>query len=125
MTTECDQDNIYHTHAQHQVAQTAMSKHFSKEIRTLDHPLVSLDNATLCTTLMLVTASDGNQLFLLVDHSWSGSFSFVFPSWYHIKAQEFVEYLLKYMQQAHGDAVYWWFTMDAMAEAKEMGWDDA
>jgi len=28
------------------------------------------------------------------------------------------------LQQAHSDVVYWWFTMDAVMEAKEMGWDD-
>ena len=124
-TTKCDCDDIDHARNQHQAAQSAMCKHFSTKIRALDHPLVSLDNATLRTTLMSVTASDGKRLFLLVDRSWSGSFSFVLPSRYRIKAQEFVEYLPKYLQQAHGDAVYRWFTTDAVAEAKEMGWDDA
>jgi len=124
-TTKCDCDDIDHAHTQHQAAQSAMSKHFSTKICALDHPLVSLNNATLRTTLILVTALDGKQLFLLVDCSWSGSFSFVFPSQYCIKAQEFIEYLPKYLQQAHGDAIYRWFTTDAVAEAKEMGWDDA
>jgi len=75
--------------------------------------------------LMAVKAPDRKNLILLVDCSWSGaSFSFVFPAKYHITVQEFVEYLPKYLQHAHGDAVFWWFTPDAIVEAKEMGWDD-
>ncbi len=84
-----------------------------------------MDNATLRTTLMAVKAPDGKNLILSVDRSWSGnSFSFVFPAKYRIQAQEFVEYLPKYLQHEHGDAVYRWFTPDAIAEAKEMGWDE-
>jgi len=93
---QSDRDDIDHARAQHQSAQKAMAKHFSTKIRSLDHPLVSMDNATLRTTLMAVKAPDGKNLLLSVDRSWSGnSFSFVFPSKYRIQAQEFIEYLPK------------------------------
>jgi len=91
-TPQSDRDDIDHARAQHQSAQKAMAKHFSTKIRVLDHPLVSMENATLRTTLMAVKASDGKNLFLSVDRSWSGnSFTFVYPAKYRIKAQEFVE----------------------------------
>jgi len=124
-TPQSDRDDINHAWIQHATAQKAMAKHFSTKIRSLDHPLVSLNNATLRTTLMAVKAPDGKHLILSVDRSWNGqSFSFVFPSKYRIKAQEFVEYLAKYLQHEHGDAVFRWFTPDAIAEAKDMGWDE-
>jgi len=124
-TPQSDRDDIAHARAQHQSAQKAMAKHYSTKIRSLDHPLVSLDNATLRTTLMAVKAPDGKHLLILVDRNWSGtSFTFVFPARYHLQAQEFVEYLLKFLQHEHGEAVFRWFTPDAIAEAKEMGWDE-
>jgi len=124
-TPQSDRNDINHTRAQHQSAQKAMAKHFSTKIRSLDHLLVSMDNVTLRTTLMAVKASDGKNLFLSVDRSWSGnSFSFVYPAKYRIQAQEFVEYLPKFLQHEHGNAVFHWFTPDAIVEAKEMGWDE-
>jgi len=48
----------------------------------------------------------------------------VFPTKYYLNAQEFVEYLAKYLQHKHGNAVFCWFTPDTIAEAKEMGWDE-
>jgi len=124
-TPQSDRDDIDHARAQHQAAQKAMVKHFSSKIRTLDHPLVSLGNAMLRTTLMAVKAPDGKNLLLSVDHSWNGEgFSFVFPARYRIKVQEFVEYLPKYLQHEHRDAVFRWFTVDAIEEAKDMGWDE-
>jgi len=124
-TPQSDRDDIDHARLQHETAQKAMAKHYSTKIRSLDHPLVSLNNATLRTTLMAVKASDGKHLLLSVDRSWNGqSFSFVFPAKYRIQAQEFVEYLAKYLQHEHGDAVFRWFTSDAITEAKEMGWDE-
>jgi len=102
-----------------------MVKLFSMKICSLDHPLVLMNNATLCTTLMAVKALDGKHLLLSVDHSWSGQgFSFIFSAKYCIKAQEFVEYLPKYLQHEHGDAIFCWFTLEAITKAKEMGWDD-
>jgi len=124
-TPQSDQDDIDHARAQHQSAQKAMAKHFSMKIRTLDHLLVLMDNAMLWMTLMAVKAPDRKNLFLLVNRSWSGnSFTFVYPEKYWIQAQEFVEYLPKYLQHKHGDAVFRWFTPDAITEAKEMGWDE-
>jgi len=48
----------------------------------------------------------------------------VFPAKYCIKAQEFVEYLAKYLHHEHGDVVFRWFMPDAITEVQEMGWDD-
>jgi len=62
-------DGIDHAHAQHEIAQKAMAKHFSMKICALDHPLVSMDNATLRTMLMAMKAPDGKPLLLSVDHS--------------------------------------------------------
>jgi len=74
---------------------------------------------------MAVKASDGKNSFLSVDRCWNGqSFLVVFPAKYQIQAQEFVEYAAKYLQHEHGEAVFRWFTSDAIAEAKEMGWDE-
>jgi len=101
-----------------------MAKHFLMKIHSLDQTLVLMDNATLWTTLMAVKAPDGKNLLFLVDCSWSeNSFSFVFPAKYHIKAQEFVKYLPKYMQHEHSNAAFCWFMPDAIVKAKEMGWD--
>jgi len=33
-----------------------------------------------------------------------------------------VEYLPKHLQHEHSNAVFCWFTLDAITEAKEMGW---
>jgi len=115
--------DIDHAQIQHEMVQKAMAKHFFMTIWSLDHPLVSLNNATFCSTLMVVKALDGKHLILSVDCSWNGQgFSFVFPAKYHLKAQEFMEYLAKYLQHKHGNAVFCWFT--PVAEAKEMGWDE-
>jgi len=71
---------------------------------------------------MVAKAPDGKHLILSVEHSQSGQgFLFVFPAKYCIKAQEFVEYLPKYLQHEHGAAILRWFTPEAIAEAKEMG----
>jgi len=124
-TPQSDQDDINHACAQHQLAQKAMVKHFLSKIWSLDHPLVSLENAMLQTMLMAVKALDGKHLLLLVDCSWNGGgFSFVFLARYQIKAQEFAKYLPKYLQHEHGDAVFCWFMPDAITEAKDMGWDE-
>jgi len=73
---------------------------------------------------MAVKALDGKHLLLSVNRNWSGnSFLLVFLVRYHIQAQEFVKYLLQYLQHEHGDAVFHWFMPDAIMEAKEMGWD--
>jgi len=102
-----------------------MAKNFLMKIHALDHPLVLMDNATLCTTLMATKAPDGKPLLLSVDHGWGGhGFSVVFLAKYRIKAQEFVEYLPKYLQHKHGEAVFQWFTLDAITKAREMGWDN-
>jgi len=102
-----------------------MAKHFLMKIQALDHPLVSMDNATLRMTLMATKAPDGKPLLLSMDCSWgSQGFSVVFPAKYRIKAQEFVEYLLKYLQHEHGEAVFHWFMPDAITKAREMGWDN-
>jgi len=120
-----DQDDINHAHLQHKMVQKVLAKYFLTKICSLDHLLVSLNNATFCMTLMAVKALDRKHLMLLVDCSWNGqSFSFVFPLKYHIQAQQFVEYLAKFLQYEHGDAVICWFTSDAIMEAKEMGWDE-
>jgi len=85
-----------------------------------DHPLVSMNNATLQATLMVAKAPDGKHLILLVDHSWNGQgFLLIFPAKYCVKAQEFVKYIPKYLQHEHGDAVSRWFTLEAIAEAKD------
>jgi len=124
-TPQSDRSDIDHACFQHEATQKMMAKHYSTKIRSLYHPLVSLDNATLHTTLMAVKASDGKNLFLSVDRCWNGqSFSVVFLVKYRIQAQEFVEYAAKYLQHKHGEAVFRWFTSDAIAEAKEMGWDE-
>jgi len=116
-TPQSNRDDINHARAQHQSAQKAMAKHFSTKIRSLDHPLVSMDDATLSTTLMAVKAPDRKHLLLLVDCNWSGTrFTFVFPARYRIQAQEFVEYLPKFLQHEHSEAVFHWFTPDAIVE---------
>ncbi len=124
---QSDQDDIHHARAQHQLAQLALCKHFSMKICSLDHPLASLDNATLHSLLMAVTASDGKKLFLSVeDPSWNGQgYNITFLVKYQIGTQDFVKYLPKYLQHAHGDAVFCWFTFDAIEEAKVMGWNKA
>jgi len=120
-TPQSDHDDINHACTQHQSAQKVMAKHFSTKICSLDHPLVLMDNATLWTTLMAVKALDGKHLLLLLDCNWSGtSFTFVFPVQSHIQVQEFVEYLPKFLQHEHSEAVFHWFTPDTIAEAKEM-----
>jgi len=66
------------------------------------------------------------KMFILVDPSWNGQgFNVTFPACYQIWAQDFIEYLPRYLQHAHGDAVFHWFTNDAMEEAKAMGWNEA
>ena len=88
--------------------------------------LASLNNATLRTTLMGVKAPDGKNLFLSVDPNWNGSgYTVVYPTMYNTSAHEFVEYMPKYLQHAHGDAVLRWFTADAVVEANNMTWDEA
>jgi len=92
----------------------------------LDRPLASLQNATLRSTLMAVKARDGKNLFLSVDPSWNGmGYTVTFPEKYCSQAQEFVEYMAKYLQHTHGDAVLHWFTLEAVLEANNMAWDDA
>jgi len=60
-TPQSDQDDIHHTHMQHQLTQSALHKHFLLKIWALDCPLASLNNATLHSTLMAVTAPDGKN----------------------------------------------------------------
>jgi len=99
-----------------------MSKHFSTKIHSLDHPLVSLDNTTLQTTICWLLLPMVCTCFFLLTRVGMAKASPLFFL-HAITSKEFVEYLPKYLQQAHGDAVYCWFTTDAVAEAKEMGWD--
>ncbi len=54
-TPQSDQDDIHHTHMQHQLTQSALHKHFLLKIWALDCPLPSLNNATLHSTLMAIT----------------------------------------------------------------------
>jgi len=46
-TPQSNRDNIDHARLQHETAQKAMAKHYSTKIGSLDHPLVSLNNAML------------------------------------------------------------------------------
>ncbi len=118
-------EDIHFARSQQQVAQNSMSKHFSSKIRALDRVLASLDNATLRTTLMAVKAFDGKNMFLSVDPCWNGQgYTVTFPAKYCDFAQEFVEYMPKYLQHAHGDAVFRWFQPEAVVEANNMDWDD-
>ena len=71
-TLSQEADDILFAQAQQKTAQSALSKHFTLKIRSLDRPLASLDNATLRTTIMAVAAPDGKHLFLSVDPSWNG-----------------------------------------------------
>jgi len=120
-----DADNIHFARSQHQTAQSALAKHFSLKIRALDRPLASLQNATLRSTLMAVKARDGKNLFLSVDSNWNGTgYIVTFPEKYSSHAQEFVEYMAKYLHHAHGNAVLHWFTPEAVLEANSMVWDD-
>jgi len=74
---------------------------------------------------MAVKARDGKNLFLSVDPSWNGTgYTITFPEKYSSYAQEFVEYMAKYLQHVHGDAVLPWFTLEAILEANSMVWDD-
>jgi len=77
---------------------------------------------------MVAIASDRKKLFLSMDPSWNGQgFNITLPARYQIKAQDFIEYLPKYLQHAHGDTVFsgspwmWW----KKPKAKAMGWNEA
>jgi len=100
-------------------------KTFSLKILSINCPLPSLNNVTLCTTLMAVTTLEGKKLFLLVDPTWNGQgFNISYPTIYAAQAHNFVEYLPAYLAHSHGTEVYHWFTPDAVAEAQAMGWDN-
>jgi len=102
----------------------SMSKSYSSKILSLDHPLSALANATLCTTIMAIMNLSGKKLFLSVDHNWNGQgFIFTYPTLYASQASNYVKYLPVYLAHSHNNAVYHWFTPDAVSKAQAMGWD--
>jgi len=75
--------------------------------------------------LIAVTTSKGKKLFLSVDPTWNGQgYKVSYPLIYATQAHDFVEYLLAYLAHYHSTEAYQWFTPNAIAEAKTMGWDD-
>jgi len=124
-TASCEKEDIKRAIARHTTVLQSISKTFSSKILSLNRPLLALNNTMLCTTLMAVTTSDGKKLFLSVDPTWNGQgFNISYPTIYAAQAHDYVEYLPAYLSHSHGNEVYRWFTPDAVAEAKTMGWDD-
>ena len=114
-TLQREAEDIHAARAKQASIHASIAKHYSSKIRALDRVLASLDNATLRTTLMAVKSFDGKHLFLSIDPSWNGTgYTVVYPAKYSDSAYEFVEYLPKYLQHAHGDAVFRWFTPEAV-----------
>jgi len=73
---------------------------------------------------MAVVTPEGKKLFLSAYPNWNGQgFIISYPTIYAKQASNYVEYLPAYLSHLHGDEVYWWFTPDAVNEAKTMGWD--
>jgi len=118
-------EDIKRAIAHHATVLHLISKSFSSKILSLNWPLMVLQNATLHTTLMAVTMTDGKKLFLSVDPTWNGQgFNISYPTHYASQAHNFVEYLPAYLTHSHSNEVYHWFTPDAVTEAQTMGWDD-
>jgi len=75
--------------------------------------------------LMSIKAPDGKHLFLSFNSSWNGQgYTIVFPEKYSLMAHDFVEFMPKYLQHTHGNAVLCWFTAEAVVEANNMVWDE-
>jgi len=100
-------------------------KTFLSRILSLNHPLPALNNATLHTTLMAVTMTNGKKLFLSVNPMWNGQgFNVSYSTIYASQAHAFVEYLPVYLTHSHGNKVFHWFTPNAVTKSQVMGWDD-
>jgi len=103
----------------HTMVLQSISKTFLLKILSLNHPLAALNNATLRTTLMVVTMSNGKKLFLSVNPTWNGQgFNVSYPTIYASQAHDFVEYLPAYLMHSHGNEVFCWFTPDTVTKAQ-------
>ena len=123
-TSTIESEEIKRAIARHSTVLQSISKSFSSKILSLNRPLPSLSNATLCTTLMAVSTPEGKKLFLSAYPNWNGQgFIISYPTLYAKQAYDYVEYLPAYLSHSHGEEIYRWFTPDAVNEAKTMGWD--
>jgi len=124
-TPTSDKEDIQRAITCHSVAQSTLSHSYSQKIITMDSTLPQLNNATLHSTILALKTNRGNKLFLSVDPNWGGNgYTFVFPQKYASQANDYVEFLPKYLLQFHGDEVFCWLTPEAITEACKMGWDD-
>jgi len=100
-------EDIKQAIAHHSILLQSISKTFFLKILSLNQPLPALSNATLHTTLMVVTMAEGKKLFSSADLSWNGQgFTVTYPFIYTNQAHDFVEYLPAYLADSHGPEVY-------------------
>jgi len=124
-TLASEAEEIKRAIARHSMVLKSITKSFSSKVLSLSQPLPTLNNGTLCTTLMAVTNKEGKKLFLLADPTWNRQgYMISYPTCYATQASDFVKYLPAYLAHSHGDEVYRWFTPNAVAKAKMMDWDN-